>query len=222
MNLSQLQTFVSVQLDDLNKTYFTAAQITVYLNNACREVQKLLLGANQNYYVKCVVTPLVSGQQSYALPQDFLQLNRLDIITNGTGANQTYYPVAPITINQQDMVATYSAGDPSYYFIQKNRLMLYPWPQTAYTLRLRYSYLIPNMVNESDVPDVPEQYHESVGYIACIDGLLRDGRDASFFLRKREELIERLKEDADERNKDVSRSIVVTDFGMGNNSYGFY
>lgn len=54
MNLSQLQTFVSVQLDDLNKTYFTAAQITVYLNNACREVQKLLLGANQNYYVKCV------------------------------------------------------------------------------------------------------------------------------------------------------------------------
>lgn len=218
MNLLQLRTLVYSLVDDPQGGYFTPAQVNVYLNNAVKEVQKKLLKAGQNYYVKRVTTPLIVNQRDYILPEDFKKLHRLEIIVSGSAPNETTSVLAPITINQQDLVAN-QTGQPYVYTIQRNRLILRPAPSTPYKLRLYYSYLAVDMQLDTDIPDVPESYQQLVALYAARDCYLKDGRVADLILSKINSYEKDLDLDATERNEDISRQIVVT----GDDSYGgFY
>lgn len=217
MTLTQLKTLVSVWLDDLQFGYFSEAQVTVWLNNAQRECQKLLLQAGQNYYAKTMSTTLVSGQNEYILPDDFFDLHRLAIIQSGSGATATQSPLQYITLNQRDLV-TNQSGVPQYYTIIRNRLVLFPVPNVTYPLVLTYSYMVEDMVNGIDIPDVPPEYHEYLAVLATLDGFLRDGREMTPMITKRAYYENMMKQASQERNLDAPRSIVVTE----NSAYGSY
>lgn len=210
MTFLELQQLVSVWLDDVNNGYFTLPQIKLWLNNAQKETQKLLIDAGENWYLKCVETTLVAGQRDYIVPEDFLKVHRLETIISGTAPNECTQMLQPITLNQQNYFQT-TQGDPYAYFIKKNRFSLWPAPQNPITLRLFYSYRVADMVLDAEVPDVPPQYHEFLAILATLDGFHRDDRNPSQFLEKRAYYEAMLKMDADERNVDVPRSIVVTD-----------
>ena len=217
MNLSQLQTYVSTALDDLNFGYFTVAQINIWLNNAQHELQKRLLKAANNRYTVTVTTPLVVNQQAYALPPDFKKLHNLEVIVSGTAPNEALSPVSPITENQKYMAQT-GAGTPTCYVIKKNALILYPAADgTAPTLRMTYSYMVTDMVNLTDVPDAPADYHEMIGLLAIEDGFLRDGRANPYIEKKIAAIQSSIDSDAQERNQDQSRNIIET----GNSDVGF-
>jgi len=218
MTLAQLKTLVSVWLDDLEFGYFTQPQITVWLNNAQKECQKLLLQAGQNYYAKTVTTTTVVNQNEYILPTDFFDLHRVAIVTSGSGATATQSPLQYITLNQRDLVSNQS-GSPQFYTLIRNRLTLYPVPNTAQSMLLTYSYMVEDMDNDIDVPDVPPEYHEFLAVLATLDGFIRDGRDMSPMMAKRAYYENMLKQAAQERNLDSPRSIVVTDTYGGYDSY---
>lgn len=207
MNFLELQQQVSFWLDDLQFGYFTPEQVKRWLNNAQTEVQKLLLQAGENYYIDCVQTNLVINQQTYVLPIDFMKLHRLCIVVSGTAPNEAIQPLAPVTLNQQDLLPT-TTGQPQFYCIVRNRLTLFQTPDTPYVLRLYYSPKVTDMILDTDVPNVPEHYQEFIAVLATIDGLLKDQRDPAPMLSKREYYEKMLKQDADERNQDVPRSIV--------------
>lgn len=216
MNFGQLKTLVSVWLDDLQFGYFSEAQIGIWLNNAQKECQKLLLQAGQNYYAKQVTTTTVVNQTEYILPTDFFDLHRVSIVSAGSGPTATQYPLTYITLNQQDLVSN-QAGSPQFYNIIRNRLKLFPTPNIAQSMLLTYSYMVEDMTLDSDVPDVPPEYHEFLAVLATIDGFIRDGRDMAPMLMKRAYYENMLKQAAQERNLDSPRQIVVTgDYGYGN------
>lgn len=210
MNLGQLKTMVSFFVDDLAYGYFTQSEITTYLNNAQKECQKLLLQAGENYYTLTYSTYLVSGQSSYSLPADFMDLNRLAVVTAGTGPTATQMPLSFITLNQRDLVSTQS-GVPSYYTLVKNKLRIFPVPQSTQLLLLTYSPMVADMVSDSDIPDVPPFFHEFLAVLATIDCFLRDGRDMSAFLEKRKYYEGMLKNQAQDRHVDSPRQVVTTD-----------
>lgn len=215
MTFLQLQQLVSYYLDDLNFGYFTPTQVKLWLNNAQKEVQKRLLQAGQNYYVECVQTTLVYGQKTYALPDNFKELNRLEIVTQNLGSlNETTTPVLPITLNQVDLTSTL-AGVPQFYYIKRNNLVLVPVPNVTYPLRLNYSYAVGDMLNDSDTPDVPEQYHELIALIAAEDGFLKDGRASELLTKRLAEFKLDMDRDAAERNVDVPRRVVETGADSG-------
>jgi hypothetical protein len=218
MNLGQLKTLVSVWLDDLEYGYFTQAQVTMWLNNAQKECQKLLLQAGQNYYAKTVVTSTVANQNEYILPTDFFDLNRVAIVTSGSGATATQNPLTYITLNQRDMVSNQS-GSPQFYNLFRNRIILFPVPNQAQSMLLTYSYLVEDMVLDSDVPDVPPEYHEFLAVLATIDGFIKDGRDMTPMMAKRAIYENMLKQASQERNLDSPRSIVITDTYSGTDAY---
>lgn len=222
MNFAELQQYTLGLLDDPQGTYFNppaTPYLNKYLNNAAKETQKLLVMAGQNFYVKCVTTPLVGSQQDYVLPDDFMHLNRLDVIMQGQPPNQIFTPLSQITINQIDLVAN-TVGQPTYYFLKQNRLVLWPTPDSSpYTLRLFYSYQLAEMVNPTDIPNVPEAYHEFIGILAAIDGFLRDGRDPSSLILKRQYYEAMLKAETNERLLDSPRGIVQTDSSLDGSIY---
>lgn len=213
MNLSNAKALLASWVDDPNFGYFTEANITAYLNNGQYEVQKLLLASGNNRYLKCVETTLVVNQLQYALPIDFMKENRLEIIASGTYPNEDRYPIFPITLNQQDMISDRSGSPDSYYF-NRNKIVLVPPPSSALTMRLYYSYRVAQLVSDSDVFDVPEEYAEFPVILAAIDCIMKDGRDASVFMAKKADFEERLKRDAAERIQDRPRAVVMNGGGF--------
>lgn len=210
MTFLELQNLVSYYLDDLAFGYFTPVQVKLWLNLAQQETQKRLIKAGQNYYLQCVTTSLVANQKYYALPEDFKKLHRLELIISGVVPNETTSPLTPITTNQQDLVPS-QTGTPGYYSIQRNNLALYPTPESVLTMRLYYSYDVVNMVLDTDVPDVPPEYHELIALIAAETGFMKDGRSSELLVKKLSDYDKMLDTDANERQQDTGRMVVETD-----------
>lgn len=211
MNRAELKTLLSYWVDDLGKTYFTDAQMNVFLNMAQREVQRLLIQAGEDYYMvtkQCVTTP---NQRNYVIPSDMLQTHRFEIKTDGTFPNENKRTIYPLTPQQQDLLPGKS-GDPAGYYMQNNMFILIPCPgSTTYTMILHYSYLIEDMDDDSDIPDVPDAYHELIALLAARDCYIKDGRESQLLEKKIDSYIMSIKKDAENRNLDSARMIVETD-----------
>lgn len=209
MTFLELQQMASDWLDDANNQYYTLPILKIRLNRALKELQKHLISANKEYYSVCVTANTVQNQQIYSLPTDFLQVIRLEWNTGGTGVNANYSQIMPITPNQRDLVDGLS-GDPGFYYFQKNNLVLRPIPQRAVTMHLEYSYLVADMVSNSDVPDAPDQFHEYIPILAVRDGFIKGNRPLAPIESKMGEYKNLLKELADQRQADTPRMTVVT------------
>lgn len=218
MQLQQIQNLVAYWLDDLQFGYFTLPQVTVWINNAQHELQKRLIKSGNNYYFRSVTTPLIVNQNFYALPGDFKKLHNLEVILTGTPPNENTNPILPITENQKYLVQT-GTGTPNWYALRQASLYLLPAPDTALTMRLIYSYMVQDLVNATDVPDAPLDYHEMIALLAAEDGFIKDGRANALLEKKIAAIQETIDRDAQERLQDGPRGIVET----GNNSdNGFY
>lgn len=212
---SDLQTLVGFWLDDPNFGYYTLSTVKTVINNAQREVQKLLLQAGENWYMQPFNTTTVASQGEYVLPSDFLVLHRLELVLSGTAPSEQVVSIPEITLNEQDLLPN-GIGTPEGHYIKKNRLVLYPAPDTTgLTLRLYYSPLVQDMVNNTDVPDVPTQFQEFIAVLATLDGLYKDGRDPGPFLEKKRYYEQLLKESADRRAESGPRMIVQTSDDWG-------
>lgn len=216
MNLSALQTMVSYLVDDLQLGYFTQAQLLVFINNGQREVQKRLLQTPGNWYVERVNTPTVQFQSDYALPSDFLKIHRVELVLSGTPPNEVKGPLDAITINETDQLPP-GPGTPSCYWTIQNTLSIYPAPDTAnQTLRLYYSYLVADMVNPTDIPNVPNQYQELIAWFAIRNCFTKDQRDPAPVMAEIAIYEAMMKQDSQQRDVSRGRRIVSTE---GSSSY---
>lgn len=214
MTLTQMITYLRDLLDDPAGTYFTDTNLTLRLNLALKELQKRLISANQQWYMTCATAPMVISQNVYALPSDFLQIIRFDYITQGSGSTASTQKLQEITPNQTDLINSVQ-GQPYFYILQKDSVQLVPTPQSVMTMHLYYSYLVADMVNGSDVPDAPSQFHEYLPILTARDCYIKDGRSIQPIEQKLIEYEKLLKESAVQRLADGPRMIVKTDVWDG-------
>lgn len=223
MTFLEMQQLVTYYLDDLQMTYFTPVQIKQWLNNGQEFVQKLLIQGFEDQFVKSVQTYTVMNQREYQLPEDFRKLNRLICVTSGTTpTTEVYVPMGYMTRNQQDLYNySSSSGVPKAFFFTGKQLWVFPLPENSnYILRMDYTYIVPTMVNDSDISEIPLEYHELIPICGVVDGLIKDGRDPGTLLVKRNELIDALRKDVEQRHINSPRTIISTgadgDDGGGN------
>lgn len=209
MTFANLQTLTGDWLDDVNFGYFTLSTVKIRLNLALRELQKRLISANEEYYSKCVKTNTVVNQRAYALPSDFLQVIRLERVTQGSGDTATTQKLEYITPNQRDLIYD-TSGLPYHYYFEKNNIMLVPTPNSIVETHLEYSYYVADMVNDADVPDAPAQFHEYIAILATRDCLIKDGRPLEPIVSKMKDYETLLKQIADQRKADGPRMVVTT------------
>lgn len=213
MTLLELRQLVSGYVDDVDNGYFTTSDVDTYLNLAMQEVQKLVLQAFEDMWIKCVETTIFINQIDYQLPEDFKKLNRLDIVIQpGTPQNEITNQLTKITRNQQNAVnnANYNNGYPTVYYFTNNSLTIRPVPTTQVTMRMNYTYSIPDMVLDSDSPDIPKEYQDFGAVLAAITCLTRDGRLSQTLIDKKNYYEKQIKRDAEQRNIDSPRTVVQT------------
>ncbi len=209
MNRLDLRNLTWYWLDDENGGYFKEAQVNRFLNNALRECQKHLIQSFENRYVQCAETTLTADQSKYALPTDFLKINHLEVVLSGTAPNESVRQLQFITLGQKNLRLS-NTGSPYAYYFEGDAIILSPVPDSALTLRLFYTYRIAEMNDDTDVPDIPTEYQEFLAISAAMDGLIKDGRDPSALLIKKNEYIDMMRRDAENRNVDRPRMVVVT------------
>jgi hypothetical protein len=210
MTFLQLRVLTSGLLDDVDNGYFSVSQVNTWLNNAQKEVQKILNQAFEGHTIVKKQTTLVPSQREYALPSDFKRLHTINVVMQGTTtADLVVQPLTKITRNQQYLVNN-QTGTPQGYYFQGNYIVLVPAPDLARTMYMEYEYLIADMVLDADQPDLPPQYHEMIALYACRKGLLKDGRDAALAQKEISDFETGLKRDAEQRNADAPRTVVQT------------
>lgn len=202
--------------DDKDAGYFTADNTLIWLNYAQREVQKQLILAGENYYVKPVETILVVGQADYVLPSDFLKEHKLEIILSGTGQSEVRQPLAELTLGESDF-QSHDAGTPVNFYVKKDRITLEPTPDTALVMRMHYSYKIPELALTTDIPDIPEEFAEYVTLLAAFNGFIKDDMAPENLTLKIQEYKDMLKRMADDRMQGASKHVVMLEdyFTMG-------
>ena len=210
----QLQQLTSDWVDDPENGYFGLDLLKIRLNLAAKELQKRLISANKSYYAKCLETVTVSGQQPYAVPSDFLQILKLEIITQGSGVTAETKELEKITTWQKQLIP-WRSGIPEAYYFQKDNIMLWPVPNSVKTLRLEYSYIIEDMVDDDDEPDAPEIFHEYIAVLATRDCLLKDRREILSISAKLGWYEELFKQVAQQRFADGNDRVTVTSGGYG-------
>lgn len=219
MTFESLQSLVSYYVDDINFGYFTLPQVKVFLNNAQREVQKQLVQAGENFYVKCVTTPMIQDQCGYTLPEDFNKTRRVEIVQSIDTSGESIRIITPVTI-MEDAQASSTPGLPDFYYLKKD-MLVFNCPADAttatYTLRMLYTYMVADMINQLDVPDVPERYQEYIAVLATLDCIYKDGRDPGPWLKKRDDYMSLMKQDSERRTEDAPRMVVST---MDDDWYG--
>lgn len=214
MTRGEIKQLARFWLDDENGGYFTDAFMDRVINQAQRELQKELLQAGESYYTICAEFSTVVNQRDYALPSDFFQLDKLELITSGSGDTASTRRLEPIQRTEIDTLnynlANTSSGEPFNYVLNKNTYSLYPVPDVSKVMRLWYSPRVSDMSSDSDVPDAPADYHEYIAIMAARDGFLRDGRAITPIEMKLRYFKDLMEEQAESRNSDSPRMVIRT------------
>ena len=118
------------------------------------------------------VSSTTSGENRYALPTDFgsaiaLTLYQGSSSTATTSRDTTVIPLRNRDarwIDAQTLTNTISPGVPSDYVPYATWLELYPSPNSAYSLLLRYNTKPATLVNSQDTPALDERWQMGLVY----------------------------------------------------------
>ncbi len=211
MTVSEIEAYVSYLVDDLEFGYFTKPQLIMFINQAQREVQKKLIRAGFTWYLKEIEsTVTVANQNNYALPADFLEVNRLQIVTN-PGPNEDKFTINSLNgLSELDYFQEYN-GQVRAFYLRKNDLILVPRPAVGGKyLRMQYNYKIADVTADGDTPDIPQEYMEYLAQLVAIKCFIKDGREYSLLAAWTKVVEENLEAMATNRLQDKPRMVIIT------------
>ncbi len=144
--------------DRLRNANYTDALVDQYINATQRHI-------TNRYALRFMETSTTQAttqsDYDYALPADFQQMLTLRItaptanvsdITKNYLTNETFDAKYPAPTDE---------GTPSYWTVYGDDLLVYPVPDaTVNTLTLKYLKSATTLTDDSDVPEIPEEYQE--------------------------------------------------------------
>lgn len=99
-----------------------------------------------------------SGENRVDLPPDFNELETLSFLTD-VGSSRTLRQTSP---DKVDATGFDDPGKPDEFVLYSDWLELFPSPDSAYSLQLRYKSHNTDLVNGSDVPSVATPWRRAV------------------------------------------------------------
>lgn len=222
ITLAELRTQAR-QRSDMEKSKFVKdSELNSYINNSIAELHDLLSEAyGSEYYVKLSSDiPVISGQDSYNLPDDFYELKGVDI-----KLSNDFFTVDRFNFNERNRYSTFGAWTGSRCINVKYRIVgdtvkLLPMPDQSATLRFWYVPTATILVNDSDTLKDYNAYSEYVIVDAAIKMMQKEESDVSVLLAQKQALIDRIRGKAMQR--DASKSGQVSDIYAENDDFFYW
>ena len=148
MQLSDIRT--EVYAKGFGTTRFPVSRVNNFINDGylmiCRRVQYYTQEASYSINT-------ANGTTNYALPAGWGRIRDLwDTVRN--------VAIIPTSLRMIDNSGVPSNGPPQYYAMDGANIHLWPTPDAIYNLSLRYWSLPSLLVNDTDVPTLPPDYHK--------------------------------------------------------------
>lgn len=155
--LSSVRTETKQKVAD---TGYSSAEIDTGINNTQKDVYNEYrfdsMKTSQNYTTTAGVADITDGA---GLPTNYVEAISLRDTTTGQQQYIEFIDVEDL-MNLYPDYDTQTSGQPEYAYFEDGTIKLYPSPAGAYTLKLRYYRRPALLVNDADVPEVPEEFSE--------------------------------------------------------------
>lgn len=117
--------------------------------------------------------PLVIGSERYEVPDKFDSLRSIAVYDND---NKSHYieRVTSKWYEENYDTDTDARGFPTHYFREGSTINLYPTPDAAYNMVVRYAQTLDDLSLTND-PSIPKEWHEIILYGGCWRLLLELG-----------------------------------------------
>ena len=192
--LSDLITRVQQRIRD---TGYSQIEITNYINDTQNDIYNEYRLPFMQTYVDYVVTKNVADiTNGSLLPSDFVQAVDLQITTQAFETYVEYMSFEELNSKfpAPDNTATYPPSIPQYWYIYDETIKLFPAPNQAFNVRLRYWKKPTDLANSTDVPTIPSEFKEILVVGASYRVLqVKDNYDEAAILQnKYDELLQKL------------------------------
>jgi hypothetical protein len=156
--ISDLESEINQGLSGDTKTV-TATEAKRWLNRGYYLVRRAVAQTGQDFFVKESTSDLEDGQSDYTLPDDFLQMYRLEIQPT---SEATRFVAIEIKLNDLRVYQYNGSIDSPLYTLIGEEVRLFPTPSTDVTSGLRiWYYNAPiTLVETTDVVYVPDGFEE--------------------------------------------------------------
>lgn len=141
-----------------------SSRVNNWLNDGQSQIARQV-----NYYMSeaLELETTASGTTTFPLPDDFAR-ERSVSYTDRAGELEAVY------LRDLDRSNPTSSGLPRFYAIDGQTIHLFPTPDNTYVLRLRYWKMPMTLVNDTDTPSLPEDYHNLLWFYAVAEAFAAD------------------------------------------------
>lgn len=185
--------------------------------NAGTAIDLTTVGSGTHTIANSGVFNTVSGVAEYNLPNDLMKFVRTEHRASGSTSEDDWLNLKTLNIGNDNVRAFYPPREgwgpgPGFgCFIAGNRIYLKPTPTQDFNVRLWYVPRGTALVNDTDVPAIPEEYHELLSEYAALQVLAKSGEGLFVERAKSFELeLSNMLETIEIRNQQ-SEQMIITD-----------
>jgi hypothetical protein len=201
---------INQSLADDTKTV-TLTEVKFNLNRGYQKVANKVNSLGQDFYLRTAKTNLVDSQSLYGLPSDFRKFSAVEI---GYSSSSNREKAVRVDRNAVEPDYQFTQGTP-VYALTGNMFEIFPTPTATVTdgILLRYTEGVTDMVNTTDVPNLPEMYLDLPIEYAIAKAKLRQG-----LVDEHRELMNEFYKELDDmqeewvsRNEDDNEKVIIRD-----------
>ena len=178
INLGQACSLASTLAGGRND--WTLSEASQWANFALEQVS-VAAGAHHKPREALAISSTTSGGNRIALPTDFDYPIAFTLYQGSTSTATTSRTTTEIPLASHDAAwvdaqpSQFLGGVPEAYVWYSTWLELYPSPNSAYSLQLRYGARQPVLINSTDTPDLDAKWHQA--WVYKTNELLEASRD---------------------------------------------
>jgi hypothetical protein len=170
--LAELRSFARYMLDEKVETFWEDDEIDLFMNIEYNNLVHEIIASYSEYYEETVSLNTVANSRYVSLPSDHAG-KVVAVLREG---------VPLIYRHKKEMLLTASgeisgSGAPTRFAISGNSLMLDPTPDAVYVISVTQNYIPADMVNNTDVPDIPAGYESLIPLATVLFALLKDKQE---------------------------------------------
>lgn len=185
MQLSEIRDSSRSKADEKETGFIDNTELDRFINQGVNYVRGKIAQRFEDYFV--VPGTLLNGglfstvvsQMSYALPATMMKAVRIEQRPAGSTSDNDWRRMDRQNINSDRFDTYYPIREgfvPAFgYNIAGNQIHIKPVPASVYSVRLWFVPRATALVLTTDVPDVPEEYHEMVSEYAAMQILRKSG-----------------------------------------------
>ncbi|MDX1902089.1 MAG: hypothetical protein SFW66_08855 [Gammaproteobacteria bacterium] len=169
MNLGQIRTKARRKLDEDTARFWSDDELNDYINQGYFFLWQKYIDAGNRKAETSTLLSLVANTREVALPSDFNRARLLEHLVGDLWIPCTFYERYDTMVSENNASDVGDQEQFCYHF-QGDNLILEPTPNSdeTDTLRLTYFFMVSEMDDDADVPELESIYHDILTSYCCV------------------------------------------------------